>query len=148
MTEGGFGPVEGCKRQISIRPFKRSKSHQSRPSINEMAAFQSLASSNPSKYEMDGRVSKFGNKAPQAWLLNVQYRYTHNDTHKFKAKLPKSPRHPMTHQPTHLHIHSVTDFGAIFVIDGGRIWTHGGLQTTDLDDTFLLRQVSSKSAQY
>ena len=142
MTEGGFGPMEGCKRQISIRPFKRAKFHQNRPRINEMAAFQSLASPKSSKGQMYGSTCKFGDGAPQAWLLNIQYRYTHKQTHKYKAKVSHTYNHS-----TNL-IHSLTDFGAIFVNDGGRIWAHGGLQTTDLDQTFQTRQVSSKSAQY
>ena len=111
-----------------------------------MAAFQSLASSNPSKYEMDGRVSMFGNKAPQAWLLNIQYRYTHKQT-RTNTRL-KSLTHTITQPFTDPLIHSLTDFGAIFENDGGRIWTDGGLQTTDLDQTFQTRQVSSKSTQY
>ena len=47
MMEGGFGPMEACKRQISSRPFQRTKSHQNQPNINEMAAFQSLATERP-----------------------------------------------------------------------------------------------------
>ena len=75
--------------------------------------------------------------------------------------MPNSLTHsltqPLTHphiltqslaqQFTHPHIHSPTDFRAIFEDDGGRIWARGGLQTTDLDQTFPTRQVSSKSAQ-
>ena len=95
---------------------------------------------------MYGSTSKFGDGAPQAWLLSIQYRYTHEQTHT-NTKL-KSLTHTITQPITHPHIHSLTDFGAIFVNDGGRIWTHGGLQTTDLDQTFQTRQVSSKSAQY
>ena len=110
-----------------------------------MAAFQSLASSKSSKGEMYGSTSKFGNGAPQAWLLNNQYRYTHKQTHT-NTKL-KSLTHTITQPITHPHIHSLTDFGAIFENDGGRIWARGRLQTTDLDQTFLPRQVSSKSAQ-
>ena len=137
--------MEGCKRQISIRPFQRAKFHQNRPRINEMAAFQSLASSKSSKGEMYGSTSKFGDGAPQAWLLNIQGRYTHKQTH--TNTKPKSFIHAITQIFTHPHIHSLTDFGAIFVNDGGRIWARGGLQTTDLDQTFPTRQVSSKSAQ-
>ena len=70
--------------------------------------------------------------------------HTQTDTHKYK---PKSLTHTITQAITHPHIHSPTDFGAIFVNDGGRIRTDGGLQTTDLDQTFQTRQVSSKSAQ-
>ena len=137
--------MEGCDRQISIRPFKRAKFHQNRPNINEMAAFQSLASSKSSKGQMYGSTSKFGDGTPQAWLLSMQYRYTHEQTHT-NTKL-KSLQHTITQLSTHPHIHSLTDFGAIFVNDGGRIRTHGGLQSTDLDQTFQTRQVSSKSAQ-
>ena len=76
--------------------------------------------------------------------------------------MPNSHTHsltqPLTHphiltqslaQPfTHPHIHSLTDFSAIFEDDGGRIRTQGGLQTTDLDETFQTHQVPSKSAKY
>ena len=95
---------------------------------------------------MYGSTSKFGDGAPQAWLLIRQYRYTHKQTHTHTK--PKSLTHTITQPITHPHIHSHTDFGAIFVNDGGRIWTDGGLQTTDLDQTFQTRQVSSKSAKY
>ena len=95
---------------------------------------------------MYGSTSKFGDGAPQAWLLNIQYRYTHKQTHT-NTKL-KSLTHTITQPFTHPHIHSLTDFGGIFVTDGGRTWTDGGLQTTDLDSTFRFRRVSSKSAQY
>ncbi len=103
MMEGGFGPMEGCKRQISIRPFKRAQWHQNRPNINEMAAFQSLASSKSSKGQMYGSTSKFGDGAPQAWLLSIQYRYTHEQTHT-NTKL-KSLTHTITQPSTHPHIH-------------------------------------------
>ena len=67
--------------------------------------------------------------------------------------MPNSLTHsliqPLTHphiltqsiaqQFTHPHIHSLTVFSAIFEDDGGRIWTQGGLQTTDLDETFQTR---------
>ena len=94
---------------------------------------------------MYGSTSKFGDRAPQAWLLNIQYRYTHKQI-PTNTKL-KSLTHTITQPITHPHIHSLTDFGAIFVNDGGRIWARGGLQTTDLEQTFPTRQVSSKSAQ-
>ena len=41
----------------------------------------------------------------------------------------------------HPHIHSLTVFRALFEDDGGRIGTQGGLQTTDLDETFQTHQV-------
>ena len=76
--------------------------------------------------------------------------------------MPNSLTHsltqPLTHphiltqslnQPLiHPHIHSLTVFSAIFEDDGGRIRTQGGLQTTDLDQTFPTHQVPSKSAKY
>ena len=54
----------------------------------------------------------------------------------------------LTQQLIHPHIDSLTDFSAIFEDDGGRLWTHGGLQTTDLDETFPTPPVPSKSAKY
>ena len=95
---------------------------------------------------MYGSTSKFGDGAPQARLLNIQYRYTHEQTHT-NTKL-KSLTHTITHPFTHPHMHSLTDFGAIFVTDGGRIRTDGGLQTTDLEQTFQTQPVPSKSAKY
>jgi hypothetical protein len=85
---------------------------------------------------------------------------THTNTHtKYSAKLsytlttthslPHTSLHSHSAQPLiHPHIHSLTVFSAIFEDDGGRIWTQGGLQTTDLDETFQTRQVPSKSAKY
>jgi hypothetical protein len=56
---------------------------------------------------------------------------------------PLTPTHILTQslaQPLiHPHIHSLTVFSAIFEDDGGRIWTQGGLQTADLDETFQTR---------
>ena len=72
--------------------------------------------------------------------------------------LTHSVTQPLTHphiltqslaQPLiHPHIDSLTVFSAIFEDDRGRIWTQGGLQTTDLDETFQTHQVPSKSAKY
>ena len=69
--------------------------------------------------------------------------------------LTHSVTQPLTHphiltqslaQPLiHPHIDSRTVLSAIFEDDRGRIWTQGGLQTTDLDETF---QTSSPHGPY
>ena len=87
MMEGGFGPMEGCKRQISTRPFKRNQSHQNRPNINEMAAFQSLAAERPRCGFFKGSIRT----------------HTHKDTQLQSQTLSHihSTNHSLTHPPTH-----------------------------------------------
>ena len=87
MMEGGFGPMEGCKRQISSRPFKRNQSHQNRPNINEMAAFQSLATVRPRCGFFKGSIGTHKHKDTQ--LQRQALSHTHSTTH--------PPTHPLTH---------------------------------------------------
>ena len=93
-----------------------------------MAAFQSLATEHPRRGFFKGSVDT----------------HTHTKTHNFKAKHFHTFTQPLTHSPTH----SLTDFNAVFVNDGGRFWAHGWLQTTELEQTFQTRPVTSKSAKY